>query len=137
MAPARLSRLPRTMEAILHEIATQVALVAELICVICIAVGTVEATFMSVRYIVARPLSLSLHFARRDVWVRFARWIILALEFALGADIARTAISPSWDDIGQLAAIALIRTALNYFLEKDLESFSAPKARDEAEGSSA
>lgn len=125
------------MEAMLQEIATQVALVAELICVLCIAVGTVEATFMSVRYIVARPLSLSLHFARRDVWVRFARWIILALEFALGADIARTAISPSWDDIGQLAAIALIRTALNYFLEKDLESFSAPKERDETEASSA
>jgi len=29
-------------------------------------------------------------------------------------------ISPSWNDIGQLAAIALIRTFLNYFLERDL-----------------
>ena len=121
------------MEALLHEIAGQVALVAELICVLCIAVGTIEATFMSARYIVARPLSLSVHFARRDVWVRFARWIILALEFALGADIARTAISPSWDDIGQLAAIALIRTALNYFLEKDLEAYSPLQAEKEAE----
>ena len=114
------------MEGILHEVASQVALVAERICVLCIAVGTVEATFMSVRYIVARPFGVSIHFARRDVWVRFARWIILALEFALGADIARTAIAPSWDDIGQLAAIAVIRTGLNYFLEKDLDAFNVP-----------
>jgi uncharacterized membrane protein len=48
-------------------------------------------------------------------------WLLLALEFALAADIIRSAISPSWGDIGQLAAIAAIRTFLNYFLEKDLE----------------
>ena len=67
--------------------------------------------------------------ARRQVWRRFARWIVLALEFALAADIARTAIAPTWDDIGQLAAIAVIRTALNYFLERDLEEFSKPRER--------
>jgi hypothetical protein len=45
------------------------------------------------------------------------------LEFALGADIVRTAIAPTWDDIGQLAAIAAIRTFLNFFLERDLDAF--------------
>jgi uncharacterized membrane protein len=59
---------------------------------------------------------------KKRIWRRFAASILLALEFALGADIARTAISPTWEDIGQLAAIAAIRTFLNFFLERDLES---------------
>jgi len=58
---------------------------------------------------------------RRALWQGFAGWILLSLEFALGADIIRTAISPTWDDIGKLAVIAAVRTALNYFLAHDLE----------------
>jgi uncharacterized membrane protein len=52
--------------------------------------------------------------------VRFGVWLMLGLEFELAADIIRSAISPNWTDIGQLAAIAAIRTVLNYFLEKDI-----------------
>ena len=51
----------------------------------------------------------------------FAGWLVLALEFLLAADILRTAISPTWTDIGQLAAIAAIRTFLNYSLSHDLQ----------------
>ncbi len=58
---------------------------------------------------------------RRDVWRRLGVWLLLGLEFELAADIIRTAIAPSWTDIGQLAAIAAIRTFLNYFLELDIE----------------
>ena len=50
----------------------------------------------------------------------FAGWLVLALEFLLAADILKTAISPTWTDIGQLAAIAAIRTFLNYSLAHDL-----------------
>ncbi|HEX9803218.1 MAG TPA: DUF1622 domain-containing protein [Gammaproteobacteria bacterium] len=50
-----------------------------------------------------------------------ARYLALALEFQLGADILSTAISPSWDQIGKLGAIAVIRTALNYFLMLEME----------------
>ena len=42
-----------------------------------------------------------------------ARWLALALEFQLAADVLETAIAPEWSKIGQLAAIATIRTALN------------------------
>ena len=45
----------------------------------------------------------------------------LGLEFELAADIIGTVVSPTWRDIGELAAIAAIRTFLNYFLEKDVE----------------
>ena len=48
-------------------------------------------------------------------------WLLLGLEFALAADIIGSVVSPTWEDIGQLGAIAVIRTFLNYFLEHDLE----------------
>ena len=49
-----------------------------------------------------------------------SRYLALALEFQLAADILETAIAPEWAKLGQLAAIATIRTALNYFLSKEL-----------------
>jgi uncharacterized membrane protein len=49
-----------------------------------------------------------------------ARHLALALEFQLGADILSTAVAPSWDQIGKLGAIAVIRTALNYFLMREM-----------------
>lgn len=45
------------------------------------------------------------------------------MSLRLAADIVRSAISPTWSEIGQLAAIAAIRTVLNYFLERDIKEF--------------
>jgi uncharacterized membrane protein len=56
-----------------------------------------------------------------------ARFLAIALEFQLGADILSTAVAPSWDAIGKLSAIAVIRTALNYFLGREMR-----EERDEA-----
>ncbi len=50
-----------------------------------------------------------------------SRYLALALEFQLGADIISTAVAPTWDQIGKLAAIAFIRTALNYFLSREMQ----------------
>ena len=58
-------------------------------------------------------------------------WLLLGLEFELAADIIRSVISPTWKDIGELGAIAVIRTFLNYFLEKDLEEGFAHRLRFE------
>ena len=62
---------------------------------------------------------------RKEVWRRFGTWLLLGLEFALAADIMGSVVSPTWEEIGRLAAIAAIRTFLNYFLEKDLEQAAA------------
>jgi uncharacterized membrane protein len=59
----------------------------------------------------------------RQIWIRFATWILPGLEFALAADLMRTAVAPTWDDISKLAVIATIRTMLNYFLAKDIMAF--------------
>lgn len=53
--------------------------------------------------------------------VQFGSSVAVALELMLGADVLATAVAPSWDDIGKLAAIAVLRTALNYFLERELK----------------
>jgi uncharacterized membrane protein len=118
------------MEAILLQFASHIALAAELICVLCVAIGAVFA-FGRVVLALTRGLGHDVR-TRRAIFVGFAGWIILALEFALGADIVRTAIAPTWDQIGQLAAIAAIRTVLNYFLEKDIEERADPLAREAA-----
>ena len=56
----------------------------------------------------------------RAAYLRYARWLIAGLTFQLAADIIESAGAPTWNDIGRLAAIALIRTFLNYFLEHDV-----------------
>jgi len=48
------------------------------------------------------------------------RLLVVGLEFQLAADILRSAVAPGFEEIGQLAAIAAIRTALNFFLEREL-----------------
>lgn len=58
------------------------------------------------------------------------RFLALGLEFQLAGDILRTAIAPTFEEIGQLAAVATIRTALNFFLSRELAEERAELARD-------
>jgi uncharacterized membrane protein len=81
-----------------------------------IIIGTLEAFIDGLRVIFT---SKSSHL-RRDVWLRYARWLIAGLTFQLAADIIETSIRTSWQSILQLGAIAVTRTFLNYFLERDL-----------------
>ncbi len=71
-----------------------------------------------------------------EIRLNLARYLALALEFQLGADILSTAIAPSWEQIGKLGAIAVIRTGLNYFLSLEMkeERRGAEARPDEADG---
>ena len=70
----------------------------------------------------------ALHFRDKEpsnfnrVRLTLGKYLTLALEFQVGADILSTAIAPSWEQIGKLAAIVAIRTILNYFLTKEVAS---------------
>ncbi|HSC38043.1 MAG TPA: DUF1622 domain-containing protein, partial [Chitinophagaceae bacterium] len=59
--------------------------------------------------------------SKEEIRVQFGSSVAVSLELLLGADVLATAVAPSWDDIGKLAAIAVLRTALNYFLGKELK----------------
>ena len=56
-----------------------------------------------------------------DARVKFGSSVAISLELLLGADVLATAVAPTWDEIGKLAAIATIRTILNFFLERELK----------------
>ena len=63
---------------------------------------------------------------KTEVRMTLGRWLAVALEFELAADILNTAVTPTWNDIAKLGAIATLRTALNYFLEREIEQESKP-----------
>lgn len=73
-------------------------------------------------------------YAYNDVRLTLARYLAVALEFQLAADILSTSIAPSWTQIGKLAAIAVIRTGLNYFLSQEMETEAARIHAASAEG---
>jgi uncharacterized membrane protein len=111
------------VEEIFKRLAVSVALTVELGAAVIIAFGALEALWGTAKtFFVGGPKTGK----RKAVWLRFGVWLLLGLEFELAADIVRSAIAPAWKDIGQLASIALIRTFLNFFLEKDLEKYGEP-----------
>jgi len=108
------------MEQLFKMIVEDVALGVELGAALFITIGALEAVY---RLALRLTGATGTAFRRKQIWVGFGVWLLLALEFELAADVLRSAISPTWDDIGQLGAIAAIRTFLNYFLEKDIEKY--------------
>ena len=80
-----------------------------------IALGILSAGWLLVKALARRQTA-----DFTAIRLALARYLALALEFQLGADILSTAIAPSWEQIGKLGAIAVIRTALNYFLSREM-----------------
>ena len=111
------------MEELFKSYASRLALIVEVIAALVITYGALQAVIG-----LFQPGDPKRRFHRRKVvWLNFGVWLLLGLEFELAADIVRSAIAPSWNDIGQLGAIAVIRTFLNYFLERDVDQYIEPK----------
>ncbi|HVX41691.1 MAG TPA: DUF1622 domain-containing protein [Gemmatimonadaceae bacterium] len=104
-------------------------LCAELAGALAIALGVLLAFIGFLRALVHR------HAAEfTDVRLTLGRYLALALEFQLAADILSTSVAPSWEAIGKLAATAVIRTGLNFFLTRELrEAGHAVSEREEAD----
>lgn len=100
-----------------------------------IALAALEATIRSLGLFVIYSTSESSsgntgsHDTKEEIRLKLGRWLALSLEFALAADILRTAVAPTWDEIGKLAAIAVLRTALNFFLQREIDNAQARQAR--------
>ena len=93
--------------------------------------GTVQAFVRSVRAMF-KPSATGTQF--QTGYIHYARWLVAGLTFQLAADIIETAFSPSWDEIGRLAAISVIRTFVNYFLERDLAEMERRAAESHGAG---
>ena len=94
---------------------------------IIIAIAAVEATVKAAVIFLRRNTPPA---AKNEVRLTLGRWLAVALEFELAADILNTAVTPTWSDIEKLAAIAALRTALNYFLEREIRAEAAPSQRE-------
>ena len=92
-----------------------------------IAIAAVRATVHSLRLLFTSDAPPE---AKVAVRLTLGRWLAVALEFQLAADVLNTAVTPTWQDIEMLAAIAALRTALNYFLEKEIREESKPAQQD-------
>jgi uncharacterized membrane protein len=98
--------------------ATETAiLVIDAMALVVIVFGTVEAFVTGLRLMITRSANGA---EKREVWLRYGRALVAGLTFQLAADIIDTSITTDWEAVGRIAAIAVIRTFLNYFLERDL-----------------
>jgi uncharacterized membrane protein len=104
------------VENILHDIAHYVALAIELIAIVIIAAGALNAVVAMVRI----AMHAGSNRDRRAVWLDFARWLVAGLTFQLAADVVNTSFAPTWDELGRLATIAAIRTFLSFFLDREM-----------------
>ncbi|WP_017293617.1 DUF1622 domain-containing protein [Geminocystis herdmanii] len=115
------------MEYLEHGLALIITLLKfllEAIAVFCILLGVLKTGLLAYRSKYDRSKNLF-----REIRLEFGMWLVLALEFQLGADIVATSLSSTFDSLGKLIIIALIRTFLNYFLTKELETQQKTKEK--------
>jgi uncharacterized membrane protein len=105
------------MEEWLHLATKEIVVIIDAMALIIVAIGTAEAFVTGLWAAFPAPAS---HNRFREILVRYGRWLVAGLTFQLAADIIGTSIAPTWQEVGQLGAIAVIRTFLNFFLERDL-----------------
>ena len=105
------------LESGLSFFVTLLKFLLELISVFCILLGVLKTG----------KIAISLnhnhnHNQNRFLQIRlnFGIWLVLALEFQLGADILSTTYHSSFESLGKLGIVAIIRTFLNYFLSQEL-----------------
>jgi uncharacterized membrane protein len=110
------------MQNVVKMIANYIAISAEAIAVFFIIIGILGALVI---YLRKAFLFRQDYKAMTESRTHLGHTLSVALEFLIAADILKTAIAPTWEDIGQLAAIVGIRTVLNYFLSKELKEMEA------------
>jgi len=93
--------------------------VCQVLAMIVILMGISKALLVYAKDIMFAKKSYS---AFQETRMEIGHSFSLGLAFLIGASILKTIIAPTWDDIGKLAAIIAIRTALNFFLTKDVEN---------------
>ena len=110
-------------EGLLLEVAALLKIVIEGIALLILAFAVAKA----VRKLVFNNRKMDREAKLAQVRLDFGVALALSLEFLLAADIVATAVAPTWDALGKLAAIATIRTFLNFFLEKEVNELAQEK----------
>lgn len=112
-----------SLQDVFSNVASTLKLITEISSVVIIGTGLVVAFYFFLRTIIFKQKKEYL-----KLRISLGRFLVIALELQLAADIIGTAIAPSWEQIGQLAAIALIRTFLSYFLNMEMKTEEREKS---------
>ena len=119
------------MEVIAKNITLAVSHAVEILAALIIGVAVLQVLLSYANSFVKTTFSIS----KEAIRIQFGSSVAVALELMLGADVLATAVAPSWDELGKLAAIAVIRTALNYFLERELRHIKEVRIKTKLEDS--
>lgn len=118
-----MKELIESIRAVLNSMGELTEAVLNSISLVCIVVGVIISIVVSFRLRKRLPGPQPMHIYFRKI---FGGWLIVALEFQLAADIIGTIIAPTTGHLIELGVIAVIRTFLNYFLNKELENTELP-----------
>lgn len=106
------------MESLLHVSAAYVTLALQAVAIVIVAFGSARAVVNITRgAFSSHPGAVD----QRAEWLDYARWLVAALTFQLAADIVATSFAPTWDELGRLVVVAVVRTFLSYFLDREME----------------
>jgi len=119
------------MESLLHTIAHSIALAIQAVAIAFVTAGSALALIKAARMLIAGKRTKG---EFQMIWLNHARWLVAALTFLLAADIVETSFSPTWNELGGLAAVAMIRTFLSYFLDGEMEYAERPVPRSATDG---
>lgn len=104
------------MEFMPVELIEYIAFAIEVMAILIVAFASAEAFVRILRLV----FSAASPRKGREVYVNYLRWLVGGMTFQLAADIVHTAITPTWEDLGKVGAIAVIRTFLSYFVSRDV-----------------
>jgi len=104
---------------LVHNIINIVSLILNIVGALIVLLGTAISLVEFLRKeIFERAEVVRLNEAIR---IKLGSYLVLGLEFFIAGDIVKTIITPTWESLGILGAIVVIRTILSYFLTKDLK----------------
>lgn len=109
----------------------------EFLSVALIGIGIVLAVYQLIRLLLTakRKTQREKRLDYQGARLILSRFLAMALEFQLAADLLGTTVAPSWDQLGRLGAVAVIRTFLNFFLAHEIDE--EEKAEREAKEAAA
>lgn len=112
------------MHTLINNLNDMVVNICQLLAILVIAIGILKAVLIFIKdALFGKDSADAIKESRREMGHSFS----LGLGFLIGGSILKTTIAPTWNDIGQLAAIISIRTVLNYFLLKEIKEQRSEK----------
>jgi uncharacterized membrane protein len=104
---------------IVHDTLEIVVLIVSVLGAVVVVWGVIEAikSFVLMKF---KPSDEDPIAASEAVRQGLGAHLLLGLEIFIAADIISTVVSPTWEKVGILSVIVIIRTILSYFLEKEL-----------------